>query len=222
MPLPLFAVIAAALGGSVVLATALWPKAKGKTVLLLGSNLAGKTTLAQFLTTGTIPESYVRTAGTKYHDHKGDIKVEGLSLKVSRVVDVPGEELGIRSWHEDAKQSNLIIYLLDHSAAHLSTAAKRVERDCMQLADWRKRGELKKDARVLLLVTHLDHDSRWADGIPRGEYNQAYDVARATAAASTARSALGPDILLVASTLVTEEGRQDAAFRILEASGWAT
>src|SRR5688500_16989891 len=63
MPLPLLAVIAliaAGVGGTIALAATLWPNAKGKTVLLLGSNLVGKTTLAEFLAKGTIPESYVR------------------------------------------------------------------------------------------------------------------------------------------------------------------
>ena len=225
MPLPLIAVIAmiaaGVVGGSIALAAALWPDAKGRTVLLLGSNLVGKTTLAEFLANGTIPESYVRTAGTRYLDHKGDIQVGDLSLKVNRVVDVPGEELGIRSWHENAKQADLIVYLIDHSSAHDSGTVKRVRRDCLQLADWRKRGELKGDARLLVLVTHLDHERRWANGIPRGDYNQAYDVARPTAAAATARDALGPDIHLIASTLVSEQGRYDAVFRILEGSGWA-
>lgn len=224
MPLPLIAVlamIAAGVGGSIALATALWPNAKRKTVLLLGSNQVGKTTLAEFLAKGTIPESYVRTAGTRYHDHKGDVRIGGLSLKVERVVDVPGEELGIRSWHENAKQADLILYLLDHSAAHDRAAAKRVQRDCLQLADWRKRGELRKDARMLIVVTHLDHDTRWGDGIPRGEYNQAYDLAQATPAAVAARSAIGPDVQLIASTLVSEPGRHDVVFRVLEGSGWA-
>lgn len=224
MPLPLIAVIAAivaAVGGSIALATALWPDAKGKTVLILGSNQVGKTTLAEFLAKGTIPESYVRTAGTRYLDHKGDVQIGELSLKVDRVVDVPGEELGIRSWHENAKQADLILYLLDHSAAHEKAAAKRVQRDCSQLADWRKRGELSKDARLLVVVTHLDHDTCWEDGIPRGEYNQAYELAQATPAAGVARSALGPDVHLIASTLVSEPGRHDVVFRVLEGSGWA-
>ena len=224
MPLPLLAVIAliaAGIGGTIALAAALWPNAKGKTVLLLGSNLVGKTTLAEFLAKGTIPESYVRTAGTKYLDHKGDIRVGDLSLTVDRVVDVPGEELGIRAWFDNARQADLIVYLLDHSAAHDPAAAKRVRRDCSQLADWRKRDELKKEARALVLVTHLDDDDRWREGIPRSEYNSAYEVARATPAATAARSALGPDVHLIASTLATKKGRYDAVFRVLEGSGWA-
>lgn len=224
MPVPLWALltaIAAAVGGSIVAATVLWPSAKGKTVLLLGSNQVGKTTLAEFLAKGTIPEAYIRTAGTRYLDHKGDVSIGKLSLKIDRVVDVPGEELGIRSWHENAKEADLILYLLDHSVAQDEAAAKRVQRDCLQLADWRKRGELRKEARLLVIVTHLDHGTSWGDGIPRGEYNRAYELAHGTLASVAARSALGPDTHLIASTLISEPGRHDAAFRVLEGSGWA-
>lgn len=225
MPLPLIAVIVMTaitlIGGGVALAAALWPDAKGKTVLLLGSNMVGKTTLAEFLAKGTIPESYIRTAGARHLRHEGDIKVGDLSLKVDLVVDVPGEELGIRSWYDNARQADLIVYLIKYSLADEPRTAQRVRRDCMQIADWRDRSELQNGARLLVLMTHLDGDEGWIDSIPREEYNAAFERAWATKAAKAARAALGPEVQLVASTLATEAGRQDAVFRLLELSSWA-
>ena len=220
MPLPLLAV--AALVGLLVsagaaAAVAYWPAAKGKSLLLMGPEGSGKTTLRSFLTDGTIPKEYLKTAGMQKGAPKEDIKLRDLKLTIDAICDATGEPEAIGAWHAKAKHVDVLIYLVSFAEASDEDYVVRVLHDTRQLGEWRRLKELKDDSRTILVVTHLDHHEEFRGGVDSAAAPRAERVARAAPAVRAAREQLGPPHRFLAGSLIDEASRADLAFRMLGA-----
>lgn len=219
MPLPLLAV--AALVGLLVsagaAAVALWPAAKGKSLLLMGPEGSGKTTLCSLLTDGRIPKEYFATAGMQKGVPNEDIKLGDLNLKIDAIWDPAGDRDAIGIWHEKAPQVDVLIYLVNFAEASNPEYVARVRRDTRQLRDWRRRDELKDHSRTIVVVTHLDRYEDFHGGVDSAVAAASARVAREAPAVRAAREELGPTHDLLAGSLIDEAGRADLAFRLLSA-----
>jgi hypothetical protein len=191
--------------------------------LILGPSLAGKTTLSTFLTEGVIPETYVKTAGTKGRKKaNGKIELKDVSLKVDVIWDVPGEKEARGEWLAKAKDADLIIYMLSYEEANRTKYVDRVRLDCNQIRDWRKPGGDGVTAREMLVVSHLDCHPDFTGGVSFARAGQAERVARKTAACKIAVRGLG-EPPVIAGSLETNRGCADVAYRLLdeaEQRGW--
>jgi hypothetical protein len=217
MPLPLLAVAALVtlLVGASAAAVALWPAAKGKSLLLMGPEGSGKTTLRSFLTDGTIPKEHFSTAGMQKGVPKEDVKLGDLKLKIEAIWDPAGDGDAIRTWHEKAQQVDVLIYLVNLAEATDPAYVKRVRRDTGQLHLWSLGDELKAGSRTILVVTHLDRHEGFRGDVDSVSATEAARVARKAPAVRAACEELGPMYDLVAGSLRDEAGCADLAFRLL-------
>jgi len=219
MPLPILAVAAIVgflVSAGVAAAVTLWPSTKGKSLLLMGPEGSGKTTLRSFLTEGTVPKAYFATAGMQKGTPKEDVKLEGLEM-IAEVWDPAGDRDAIAAWHDKAKQVDVLIYLISLAEASDSRYVVRVRRDTRQLREWRRKQELKDGSRTIVVVTHTDHHDRLSGGVGSALAATAARVARETPAVRAACEELRPKYDLVAGSLVDDEACADLTARLLSA-----
>lgn len=220
MPLPLLAVAAIVgilVSAGAAAAVALWPAAKGKSLLLMGPVCSGKTTLGSFLTDGTIPRERFQTAGMHKNVPTEDIKLRDLKLKIDAIFDAPGDREAIGAWHEKAKHVDVLLYLVNLAEASNEEYVVRVRRDTRQLGEWRRLKELRDDSRTILVVTHLDQQDEFRGGGDSAPAAQAERVARAAPAVREAREQLGPSHRFLAGSLIDDASCADLAYRLLGA-----
>ncbi len=204
-------------GGAVAVAASLWPQTKGKRLLVIGNTGSGKTTLVNFLRTGTIPEETRKTANTTTYEVKGEVRLGDLELKVDRIWDTAGdEEVTWRAWHDKARDADEILYLIHDEKASLAEHAATIRRDAQQISLWRQAGDLKNSCHVILVVTHCDKVDGFADLDARYEGATCADWARATPGVAAALLTLGSSTPLVAGSLVNAEAAGRLALRLLE------
>lgn len=129
-------------------------KIGGKKVVVLGSRLAGKTTLATFLETGSIPEKHEQT--THVESKKGRrIELKELKLKINRIEDVPGSKEHYRQWKEAFVKSDIVLYLFsaDEIWEGNTDTEKRVNNDLEHIDKWIKENNNNK---LYCIGTHCD------------------------------------------------------------------
>lgn len=219
MAFPLIPVVAgiAALLAAGTAAVKFWPDAKDKRLLVTGATATGKTTLAEFLTSGVIPARYVRTTSTKTHVAKEDFKLKQLGLKIGKVWDPAGDRDAWKAWLSKAKEADAILYLVDYARRDDDAYCQMVRRDAGQIALWRKQGDLPKQTPLVLVVTHCDVQPGFT---PDG--HEVLPVARECAPVREALRKLGGSTRLVAGSLKTQEHAAVVTCELLEAVGWAS
>lgn len=214
---PLVWVALLGLVGGAAAAASLWPQTKGKRLLVVGNTGSGKTTLVDFLRTGTIPEETRKTANTTTHDVKGEVRMGDLELKVDRIWDTAGdEEVTWRAWHDKAQDADEILYLIHVEKAASTEHAATIRRDAQQISLWRQAGDLKSSCHVLLVVTHCDLVAGFGELDAKDENSICSDWARATPGVVAALQTLGPSTPLVAGSLMNEETAARLVLRLLE------
>jgi hypothetical protein len=220
VPVPLLAVAAlVAFGvlGAAAAAAALWPSAKKKSFLVMGPRLSGKTTLSEFLAHGVVPKEYVATGGTRRVEPTSDVELGELKLKIDVVWDPGGEAEAIRAWHDKAEAADVLLYLVSYAEAADAEYVVRVRRDTGQLRDWRRRDELKEDARTVLVVTHMDEHEMFRQGVGPERAADAEQIARTAPAIRAAIEQLGPLCPVIAGSMADAAGCADIAARLLTA-----
>lgn len=167
MPLPVLALVAAAvsaLAGGLVLAN--WNEIiialKGKRLAILGARRVGKTHLARFLTSGSIPADYKQTvAPEKTAAHRFQLK--DLDLKIKKGLDLSGDKANYAEWKELHDQSDIVLYLLraDRLIAGDEEVESRARDDLRQISYWlESRG--KQRPLFFIVGTHCDLDREFA------------------------------------------------------------
>jgi len=145
----------------------------GKRVAVIGERAAGKTTLAQFLSTGEIPEEYEQTLDEKRYTGR-TIKLSDLELKVSEINDVPGDSEYYKQWKNAVSKSEVVYYLAraDKIVKNERTRA-RVLRDVKHLCGWLDANPRKH---VFFVGTHCDLIPEWVALTPanRGDYKDRF------------------------------------------------
>ena len=145
----------------------------GKSVAVVGERATGKTTLAQFLSTGEIPEEYEQTLDEKRHTGR-TISLADLDLKVSEINDVPGDTEYYKQWKSAVVRSEVVYYLAraDKIVKNQSTRA-RVLRDVKHLCGWLEENPGKH---VFFVGTHCDLIPEYAALTPanRGDYQDRF------------------------------------------------
>lgn len=82
---------------------------KNKSILILGPNAAGKTTLLKFLTENKIIKQYIKSPITE----KGNLKsIQINNSKITTAITMPGDELIIKAWVEEIHKHDYVIYLI--------------------------------------------------------------------------------------------------------------
>lgn len=216
-PLVWAALIGLGLAGGAAVAASLWPQTKGKRLLVIGNTGSGKTTLVEFLRTGTIPEETRKTANTATHEVNGDVRLGDLELKVDRIWDTAGdEEITWHAWHDKARDADAILYLIHVAKAAFTEHAATIRRDTQQISLWRQAGDLKGSCHVLLVATHCDMLTGFDELDAKDENATCSDWARATPGVTAALQTLGPSTPLVAGSLMNEEAAGRLVVRLLE------
>ncbi len=145
----------------------------GKSVAVVGERAAGKTTLAQFLSTGEIPEDYEQTIGEKRHEGR-KIRLADLDLKVSEINDVGGDTEYYKQWKRAVVRSDVVYYLARADKIMKSKKTRtRVVRDVKHLCGWLQENPGKH---VFFIGTHCDLIPEYAALTPanRGDFQDRF------------------------------------------------
>lgn len=152
--MPLHALAVAAIVAGVAAAAAgvayMLSEAKGKTILLVGPRMAGKTTLRTFLTHGTITEEYLRTRLTQREDAK--VTDQQMNVYQLTVIDVDGGEDSYQEWKKHAVTADAVCFVVDVSRFDERGYWDFVAKRARQLHRW----ELPQWQRRFLVLTHTD------------------------------------------------------------------
>jgi len=168
--IPVIFIILAVFGGGAVGfgIGILMEKIGGKKVVVLGSRLAGKTTLATFLETGSIPEKYEQTIHVE--SKKGRrIELKELKLKISKIEDVPGSKEHYRQWKDAFVKSDIVLYLFcaDQIWEGNIETEKRIINDLEHIDKWIK--ENTDEKRYCILGTHCDRIPGFSEVNPENQ-----------------------------------------------------
>jgi hypothetical protein len=161
-------------GGLFVLAVeAVMKKFAGKSIAVIGERATGKTTLAQFLSTGEIPEEYEQTLDEKRYTGR-TIKLTDLNLKVTEINDVPGDSEYYKQWKSAVWNSEVVYYLAraDKIVESEHTRA-RILRDVKHLCGWLEENPGKH---LFFIGTHCDLIPEYVALTPanRGDYQDRF------------------------------------------------
>lgn len=128
--------------------------AAGSQIAIIGPRGSGKTTLYDFLASGTVAAPRGGRAHTTGVERRDRINNHDLKLRIKTGVDLPGGEGNYVDWHEQYERAKTVLYLFD---AHLVRTdpqyAARVRRDRLKVAEWGTDGR-----RITLVGTHVDKD----------------------------------------------------------------
>jgi uncharacterized protein (DUF697 family) len=158
---------------------------KSKSVIALGEEGAGKTTLSQFLQKGSIDGKYMRTTAPQKLEGR-QFQLKNLNLKIKQILDFPGSNIAVggawkdsvvESWN-DNPDANLVLYLV---RAHFlkrqnRQTIHRVENDLKHIGHWLSLVR-RKPACFFIVVTHCDLDQDYRDFKEQerlGEYEDAF------------------------------------------------
>ena len=182
MPLPIIllvvAGVAALIGGGVALAwnwNDIVVSLSGKQVAILGERAVGKTHLASFLATGTIPEDYQQTVmPEKTSSNRQQLK--DLDLKIKKSLDLPGAKESYSDWKSLCETADVVLYLLraDRILARDREVGRRVKADVRHIGEWLK----ERDGAMPLYIigTHCDLDPNFGkiDAKNIGDYHDRF------------------------------------------------
>lgn len=122
----------------------------GEHIAILGRRSVGKTTLYDFLETGTVRPDGKGQAATVDVTARGIIRDKRLGLKIKKSPDYPGSPPHM--WKEAFKNANIVIYVFN---SHLILTDREycieVSEDRKLMQDW---GTADKE--IILLGTHED------------------------------------------------------------------
>jgi hypothetical protein len=215
---PIAVLIAAALAAKGI--SALWPKAKGKRIVLAGVRGVGKTTFATFLKDGTIPSGYTMTMGTKTIRLEKNLHFKDLKFKVDTIADPAGDREAWQAWLDGAKSADLLLYLINHASANGERYVKKVQRDTGQISLWRRTDELPDAMKIIIVVTHCDRDPAWSTTPSERRPGTMLKKARQTAAVTKALNQLGANTPMVAGSLANVEDAAELSYRMIELTPW--
>jgi GTPase SAR1 family protein len=168
----------------------------GKKIAVLGARNTGKTTLFNYITTGTLTEKYNQTVIPE-ETKKRRFKLHGRDIKIKKSRDVGGSKDDYRQWKAQLVESDLVFYLVraDKLFNKDLDMEKRIEDDLHQIRLWIQ--ESKSPPVVLIIGTHCDLDPNFKsiESNNRGDYvdrfKQLPSVRNMTLLASDARMVLG-------------------------------
>lgn len=107
---------------------------KGKSILILGPNCAGKTTLLKYLVENKIIKNYIRSAIVEQEKLK-KIKISN-GIEITTAIAMTGDEVSIKSWKEEIVKCDYLIYLI---------SLKRIVNDSLGIDKTRCKEELPID-----------------------------------------------------------------------------
>lgn len=146
---------------------------RGKRIAVVGERTAGKTTLATFLSNGSIPEKYEQTLSEKRVAGR-TISLADLNLKVAEINDVPGDKDFYKQWKEAVVRSDVVYYLARADKVLSSgSTRKRVLADVRHLCGWLVENPGKQ---VFFIGTHCDLIPAYAALAPenRGDFQDTF------------------------------------------------
>lgn len=138
MGLPIIAWIAVAAVGAFI-AYRNWDDIKkmwaDESIAIFGPPAVGKTMMANFLSTGEVPEDPKQTLKSK--KYKG-MKLAELGLKINSIFDNGGATDLYKEWKKDFNESNIIFYLFraDLILSKNQDHIKRILRDFKHIGEW--------------------------------------------------------------------------------------
>jgi len=131
---------------------------KGKRIAILGERGVGKSHLHSFLTTGTIPEEYIQTAGAQ-KTKANHLKITDLNLRIKDSRDVGGDITNYISWEKILQEADIVIYLVNVAKCMQKdeVTLKRLDQDADQIGEWLG-AKMRSGEKFPCIVvgTHLD------------------------------------------------------------------
>tara|TARA_R110002020_G_scaffold37705_5_gene113692 strand:+ start:10936 stop:11616 length:681 start_codon:yes stop_codon:yes gene_type:complete len=177
MPLPVIAAVILIVAGlsTAAVVTLNWDyiliALKGKRITVLGERGVGKTTLVQFLTSGTLPTDVAQTLAPEKNPGRR-FALKDLDLKVKDITDVSGSEDAYAEWKKQVLGADMILYLLRADLVNQDDPAvtKRTLKDLKHLGDWLE--GTKRRPRLFIIGTHCDLDEKFKRLSPanKGDY----------------------------------------------------
>lgn len=161
--------------------SAIWDKIvialRGKRLAVLGERGVGKTTLIQFLTTGTIPEEYEQTTNPEQTDARR-FKLKNLSLNIKKSLDVSGDKTEYDKWKLVIEDSDIVLYLLrvDKLMKGDKHTKGRIQEDMNQISRWLEKN--KKKFPLFIIGTHCDRTDPDFTKLPKDEIGDYVDRVR--------------------------------------------
>lgn len=128
----------------------------GKTVLIVGNQSTGKSTLSNFLVDGEITAKYVPTQVKRLF--KNPLKLESLGLE-THVIDEPGGRDAMSAWEVDARAADIVCFVA--SWRDLASDERPTEFLAHPVSKW----AAKREAQVVLVVSFLDSAEGASEGI---------------------------------------------------------
>ena len=126
---------------------------KGKSVAVLGERSSGKTTLAEFLSSGEIHEKYEQTLQESTLTGR-TMKLGDLELEIQDINDVPGDKDFYNYWKTACLRSDFIFYLARADKVLSSSKTRdRIFNDIRHIKDWLVEHPEK---RMVFIGTHCD------------------------------------------------------------------
>ncbi|MFW5473171.1 hypothetical protein ACOCJ5_07675 [Knoellia sp. CPCC 206450] len=125
----------------------------GKHVAILGPRMAGKTTLYDFLETGTVDRATQRKQNVGVEPRKR-ARRKDLGLSIRKGADVPGKDTYYPDWQKLFVRAHIVFYLFDaHMARTDDEYRGRLTRDSRKLREWGVDGKS-----IYVIGTHKDTD----------------------------------------------------------------
>ena len=153
IPIGIAVAVAVAAAGAATALKVFGNKAKHAKVAVLGPRKAGKTTLGQFLESGTITADYVASRGTE--KHRGEILMKDLKLKV--LFATPGgDKEQYAAWLESAKSAKVVVFMFDLSRLNEKAYAKEALKGAKNIQNWVQTEALQANTKIIVVGTHRD------------------------------------------------------------------
>ena len=129
----------------------------GKRVAVLGARGVGKSCLASFLTTGSIPSEYRQTVAPDKKPPRR-FRLRELDLKVKEMLDVSGDVAAYSEWRAEAARADIVFYLLraDRLLERDAVVENRVRNDLRHVGGWL--GKRSPRPVFFIVGTHCDRD----------------------------------------------------------------
>ncbi len=159
MPLPLIVAGAGVIAVIGLLRRLLREKHK-VAIAILGANATGKTTLATFLSTDTVPGKQHEATITS--DTLGGrlVQLEDVKLDIDTIEDVPGSSHRYASWKKAINDSNIILYIfrVDQVMKNNEQDKSRIKKDIGQIRNFIKNKEKNEESELYFVIigTHSD------------------------------------------------------------------
>lgn len=150
--IPIVAAVLVA-GGIAAAVMVFGKKAKKARVALLGPRMAGKSTLGEYLESGTITKEYLETRGIEIHEAR--LRMEDLELRVT--ISSPGgdrDQYGV--WLDAARQAHVIVLMIDLARLQDPPYVDEVLHAARHIQNWRQSGDIGDEVALLVVGTHRD------------------------------------------------------------------